>query len=161
MVVLLLLVAQASTATVINGDGFPAPCGFSNSAPRGTNSLLPEWPSALRGTTVARSCVFAVTGHSPPNVLAFNADAFYGGGGIPRATETLLFFPAVDGIRFTAGSGFDPGSTLTAEAFDADDNRLRARSLVLGAPGADRPARARNRKVGNHGRRIGRHLRAR
>lgn len=133
--VLLLVAATTSAATLINFDGWPAPCAFSDtSAARNefiTSGVAFSAPGNDGGAIVNECGVFAVTGHSRPNFLAFNPDGFYLSGGVPRAPETLLFSPIVNGVCFRVGSGFDPGSTLTAEAFDATNISLGAHSMVF------------------------------
>lgn len=133
--VLSLVVAGRSTATVLNFDGVTAPCGFSDTvAVRNQfvgSGVTFSAPGNDGGAILHQCGVFAVTGHSPPNFLAFSAQGFYLNGGIPRAPETLLFSPAVEGVCFRAGSGFSPGSTLTVDAFDGADNSLGSSSLIL------------------------------
>ena len=135
LVVLSLVVADSSIATMVNFDGVAAPCGFSDTvAARNEfvgSGVTFSAPGNDGGAILHQCGVFAVTGHSPPNFLAFNGQGFYLNGGVPRRPETLLFSPTVAAVCFKAGSGFGPGFTLTAEAFDGADNSLASSSLVL------------------------------
>lgn len=135
LIVLSLVMAARSTATVLNFDSVSAPCGFSDTAAARSEfaglGVVFSAPGNDGGAVLNQCGVFAVTGFSSPNFMAFNAGGFYLNGGVPRAPETLLFSPTVGGICFRAGSGFGPGFTLTADAFDGTDNLLASRSLVL------------------------------
>ena len=123
-------------ATLLTFDDVVAPCGFSD-----TQALRNEYvglgvsfsaPGNDGGARLDDCSVMAVNGYSPPNFLAFNAEAFYLNGGTPRTPETLTFAVPMDGVRFKAGSGFDSGFTVTAEAFDSAAMSLGSVSLVVG-----------------------------
>ena len=122
-------------ATLINFDDVAAPTGFSDTqALRNQyagSGLIFSAPGNDGGARLDEGGVFAVTGYSPPNFLAFNAEAFYLNGGIPRTPETLTFAVPMTGVQFKAGSGFDSGFTLTAEAFDDAAMSLGSVSLVV------------------------------
>ena len=65
-----------------------------------------------------------VSGHTPPNFLAFNTDpeVFLSDWGIPRGPETMYFEPPVNEVQAKVGSGWVvPGTTITMEAYDAFD----------------------------------------
>lgn len=135
MIALSLAVAGRSTATVLDFDGVSVPCAFSDTAAARNEfaglGVTFSAPGNDGGAVLHQCGVFAVTGHSPPNFLAFSAEGFYLNGGIPRAPETILFSPAVNSVCVRAGSGFSPGSTLTIEAFDGADISLGSNALVL------------------------------
>jgi len=135
LLLLSLVTAGRCAATLLNFDGVGAACGFSDTA-AARNEFIGSGvtfsaPGHDGGAILDQCGVFAVTGHSPPNFLAFNVDGFYLNGGIPRPPQTVRFSPAVSGVCFRAGSGFRPGSRLTLDAFDAADNALGRRSLIL------------------------------
>jgi hypothetical protein len=130
-----LAAADGSAATMLSFDDVAAPCAFSDTVAVRTafigSGVVFSAPGNDGGAVLNQCGVLAATGHSPPTFLAFNAQGFYLNGGVPRAPGALLFSPAVAAVCFKAGSGFGPGFTLTAEAFDGADNALAGRSLVL------------------------------
>ena len=123
-----LALAESAVATTISFDGAFAPCGFTDTVaarnPFPGSGVTFSAPGNDGGAILNQCGVFAVTGYSAPNFLAFNAQGFYLNSGVPRAPETLVFSPMVAGVCFRAGSGFAPGATLSAEAFDGANQPL-------------------------------------
>ena len=100
-------------ATVIDFDDSAEPCGFSETTALrnkySAQGVVFSGPAALDGGAILNECsFFAVTGHSPPNFLAFNINGFMFDGGIPRGPETLVFDPPVSYVQVNAGDGVDP-----------------------------------------------------
>ena len=88
--------ALSPDATTINFDDLDEPCEFIE-----TTALRDRYlslgvqfsePGSLDGGAILNECGgFGVTGHSPPNVLAFDNGAQLSDGGIPRGPETISF----------------------------------------------------------------------
>lgn len=122
-------------ATVINFDGVPKPCSFilttalrNDFAALGVTFTGGSGPND--GFAILDQCGnFGVTGHSPPNFLAWNETATLSNGGIPKGPETLTFSPAVSLVQVNAGS---PGGGLVKmEAFNAAGGSLGSDSFTL------------------------------
>ena len=122
-------------AVSVDFDDSPAPCEFASTAAlRGEFAAVGVTFSAPGndGGAILDECGnFDVTGHSPPNFLAFNAEALLNDGGIPRDPETILFSPPYPtSVSFKVGSGADPGA-LSADAFDSDDVLVDSQALPM------------------------------
>jgi hypothetical protein len=129
-------VAFILDTTVIDFDESPSPSSLSNAAAirdryigkgvRQTHINAFDGPGVLQ-----HSMALGVTGFSPPNVLVLNDAEFLNSGGKPKFPLYLLFNPPVKSIRMLAG---DPGgSTLTAEAYNANGEVVDSMELVTGA----------------------------
>jgi len=127
----------SANATVINFDDVSAPCLFMDTvalrdqyASLGVTFAGPTGPND--GGAILNECGnFGVSGHSPPNFLAFNAGAVLSDGGIPRNPEIIKFSPLVSEVQINAGSGADAGMSLLMEAFDSTGNLLGADSIIM------------------------------
>ncbi len=123
-------------AIVINFDDVAAPCSFDQ-----TTALRDQYaglgvlfmgPAANDGGGVLDQCGnFGVSGHSPPNFLAFNAGSAFSNGGIPRPPETITFINGASYVQVNAGSYGGAGQIVTMEAFDAAGSSLGSDSLTL------------------------------
>ena len=129
-------VTTAPGGMVINFENAGAPCVFAN-----TVALRNEYAElgvvfasgtgANDGFAVLNQCAnFGVTGFSPPNFLAWNENALYLNGGIPRGPEVILFSPAVTSVQINAGSGISSGQ-VTMEAFNVMGASLGSTSIAL------------------------------
>lgn len=128
------LIPPPPGATIINFDGTPAPSLFAD-----TTALRNEY--AAQGVTFSGPGLndglavlnegggFSVTGHTPPNFLAWNTSAFLLNGGIPKGPETLTFSPPASLVQINAGSSF--GGTITMEAFNAANASLGVSTFPL------------------------------
>ena len=128
-------------ATVINFDDVAAPCNFvSTTALRNQYAglgVLFMGPAANDGGGILDQCGnFGVTGHSPPNFLAFNVNSGFGDGGIPRPPETITFINGASHVQVNAGSGSSAGQLVTMDAFNAGGALVGSDSLTL-APTLD------------------------
>ena len=115
------------TAIVENFDDVGAPCLFMD-----TVALLFKFPSMPaiylgasgppNGGAILNECSnFDVTGHSPPNFLAFNADATLEDGGIPSLPEILWFaWAPVLAVQVNAGVGTGITGPVAMIALDAN-----------------------------------------
>lgn len=100
----------------INFDDQPAPCCFAGQPPLSTHyqavGVVFSGPApGLGGRVLDQSGGFGVSGHSPPNFLAFNP------AGEPTATgpETITFTPPAHSVQIKEGTGTSGGiGTLTA-----------------------------------------------
>lgn len=118
-------------ATVINFDNVSAPCGFAS-----TVALRNEYAAqgvVFRGTPVSSNnggaildeCSnFDVTGHSPPNFLAFNANAPMEDGGIPKIPELIIFINPVSSVQINAGKGYGGSGKVVMIAKDPNFNTV-------------------------------------
>jgi len=75
--------------------------------------------------------LFDVYGHSSPNFLACNCEAYFGDGGIPQGPERLDFTTPVSTVSALVGVGFDLGGSLTLDAYDADDVLIATQTVAL------------------------------
>src|SRR4029079_10349031 len=77
-------------------------------------------PGGRDGAAILRdNSNFRVTGYSLRNFLAFNTAGVMSDGGIPRGPETISFAAPMASVRVLAGTGLDPGHTVTMKAYDA------------------------------------------
>ena len=126
---------QAGGGTLINFDDLAAPCAFADTV-RLTDrysalGVTFAGPGGLDGAAVVNQCGgWNITGHSPPNFLAFNTGATLGDGGIPTGPETLHLDTPVAEVRMLAGVGSGTG-TITVQAFDASDVLVSSRTNTL------------------------------
>lgn len=119
------------TAIVENFDDVGAPCLFMD-----TVALVFKFPSMPaiylgpggppNGGAILDECSnFDVTGHSPPNFLAFNAEATLEDGGIPSLPEILYFaWIPVSAVQVNAGVGFGYTGPVAMVALDANFTML-------------------------------------
>ena len=123
----------ASVPGHIDFDDLTQPCGFFE-----TIALTTEYagigatfagPGGLDGGAILDQCGgFGVTGHSPPNFLAFNTGALLSDGGIPQGPETVTFVQTVDSVSVNAGSS--ASGTITLECFASGGGSVGSQSVV-------------------------------
>jgi hypothetical protein len=128
-------------AIVINFDDAAQPCLFAQTTAL-RDAYAGLWvfftgPAAKDGGGILDQCGgFGVSGHSPPNFLAFNPLSSFSDGGIPRSPETITFITGARHVQVNAGSSSGAGQIVTMEAFDAGGSSLGTDSLTL-APTLD------------------------
>lgn len=125
------------SAPPITFDDLAAPADFPETT-RLTNQIDAPvtfaGPGRRDGGAVLRdNSNFRVTGYSGRNFLAFNTAGVMSDGGIPRGPETISFAAPMASVRLLAGTGLDPGHTLTMRAYDANQVLLASSSIVLAA----------------------------
>ena len=113
------------TAIVENFDDVSAPCLFMD-----TVALLYKPPTPViylgpggppNGGAILNECSnFDVTGHSPPNFLAFNGQAQLSDGGNPTLPEILYFIQPVSSVQVNAGVGAGITGPVVMAAFDTN-----------------------------------------
>ena len=103
---------EVGNAVVINFDGVTAPCLFADTvALKGTfgGAKFKGKGKGNGGAIIDQCGNFLVTGHSPPNFLAFNCSASLKGGGHPRLPESITFLtPSTGDVTLRVGS-YDNG----------------------------------------------------
>lgn len=105
----------------IDFDDATAPCNFIS-----TIALTSEYaalgvifggPDGLDGGAILDECGnFGVSGHSPPNFLAFNVNSTLSNGATPQGPEQISFSQVVDTV--TINGGHSNSGTITLECFD-------------------------------------------
>ena len=76
-----------------------------------------QGPNEKSGGAVLNECSgMGVTGHSPPNFLAFDCGAVLSTGGIPFLPEKIFFTPKVRAVSLKIGSGQSVGETIALTA---------------------------------------------
>jgi hypothetical protein len=123
---------EASVPGDIDFDDGPKPCNFSETVALTTEysalGVVFSGPGGNDGGAILDQCGnFGVTGHSPPNFLAFNTDSNLSNGGIPRGPETLTFSVSADTV--TINGGHDLAGTITLECFDAGAATVGSQSI--------------------------------
>jgi hypothetical protein len=121
----------------INFDDAAQPCAFA-----ATTALRNEYqamgaqfsgPGANDGGAVLDQCgAFGVSGHSPPNFLAFNANSSLSDGGTPTDPEEIVFITPVSYVEIKAGSASGAGTPVTMEAFEAGGSSRGSDTITLG-----------------------------
>ena len=124
---------RASVPGHIDFDDGTQPCAFFE-----TIALTTEYsgigatfagPGGLDGGAILDECGgFGVTGHSPPNFLAFNTGAVLSNGGLARGPETVTFVQTVDTVSVNAGSTF--AGTITLECFASGGGSVGSQSIA-------------------------------
>lgn len=99
-------VQTGSVDTLLNFDDVAAPCVFAETvALRNYNGVLFSGGAPNDGGAILNECGnFGVTGHSPPNFLAFNCSSVLGDGGIPKLPEKVVFPNASTQVSLKIGS---------------------------------------------------------
>jgi hypothetical protein len=127
---------QCSGMVIINFDDFIAPADFpetthltSRYQAQGVTFTGPGGSDG--GAVLNESSLFSVTGYSGRNVLAFNTAGRTSSGGIPRGPESISFALPMVSVRLLAGSGLNPGFSVTLMAYDSASNLLASSSTVL------------------------------
>ena len=134
------IIEPPADAIVIDFDDLEAPCLFKETtalrdryAAQGV-SFDADVPDTKNGGAILHECSdFWVSGHSPPNFLAFSTEgpgAFLSDGGIPQGPETMYFDPPVSQVQANVGSGLDFSGNITMEAYDASDQLLDSDSVA-------------------------------
>ena len=99
MLWIVALSVSAHAQTTIDFDTVSVSCLFINENPLTTQYLAQgvEFQGVGNdGGAVLDQCGnFSVSGHSPPNFLAFNSTAMMANGGVPRPPQTMIFTPEV------------------------------------------------------------------
>lgn len=111
------------TAAIVNFDDVTAPCIFASSTGPLTshyaaNGVTFSGPTPTSGGVILNQCGnFSVSGHSPPNFLAFNIGAgpVLPGGGIATGPETITFARPVQFVQIDVGS--TAAGTITLSCF--------------------------------------------
>jgi hypothetical protein len=127
------LVTPPEGARIVDFDDFqPAPTFLSDA-----NALRQYYeaigidfsgPGNDGGAIVDESGSFGISGFSPPNVLAFNVAATLQSGGKAKFPQTFLFRLPVRYVQFNVGD--TSGLTITAQAFDAEDNVIDTEAVT-------------------------------
>ncbi|MEX2395265.1 MAG: hypothetical protein WD826_12390 [Actinomycetota bacterium] len=127
--------AEAASTTKVNFDVANAPCSFNGTiALRRYKTTTFTGPTVDGGGAILGECAsFGVTGHSPPNFLAFNL-ALLADGGSAMAPEKITFPKKVRLVKVKAGSA--SGGDITMEAFrgpDGTGTSLGSSTLMMGS----------------------------
>jgi len=124
-----------SSPGFVNFDDNTEPCGFSATT-RVTNEYAAfgvtfSGPGGNDGGAVLDECSsFGVTGHSPPNFLAFNSGGVMSDGGFAIGPETMAFsVPPAAGqsgatVTMLCGAGFGTTGDITLECFNSGGGSL-------------------------------------
>jgi len=117
----------------IDFDDNPAPCNFVS-----TIALTDEYsslgvifggPDGLDGGAILDECGnFGVTGHSPPNFLAFNVNSTLSNGATPQGPEEIDFTAIVDTV--TINGGHSSSGTITLECYDSTGMVVGSQSIT-------------------------------
>jgi hypothetical protein len=83
------------------------------------------------GAVLDQSGGFGVSGYSPPNFLAFNANSTLSDGGKPRQPEQVYFLGKASYVELLAGSNSGAGNDVTIEAFNEHGVSLGSTSTIL------------------------------
>lgn len=110
-----------TAAATINFDDAVAPCFFVETAPlRGAQqgAFFFGGNQGLDGGAILDTCSnFGIEPASPPNFLAFNSEAPYTTGGVPKLPEFALFFPQSQSVSMKVSSGgSEPGAVVVVLA---------------------------------------------
>jgi hypothetical protein len=122
--------------TTINFDDGSQPCSFIQTVALRNEyqamGVIFDGPGGNDGGAILDQCgVFSVSGHSPPNFLAFNAGAALSDGGTPTDPEEITFVGTVSSVQVNAGSNSGSGQTLTMEAFNTGGGSLGSDTITL------------------------------
>ena len=103
-----------SQGNLIDFDDIVGHCQFSSSSPLSDEyaeqGVIFVGPTENDGGAILGECSgFNVTGHSPPNFLAFNVNAQFASGGVPRGPESIVFLSPVSQVTIKAGVGSGGG----------------------------------------------------
>ncbi len=128
--------AMSGSVTVIDFDDVTAPCLFSNTVRLTTEyadlNAVFTGPGGNDGGAVLNECGgFGVSGHSSPNLLAFNRGVVLSDGGVPQEPETITFARPVSQVEALVGSNSDAGVLLTMRAYDAGNVLVDSASVTL------------------------------
>ena len=128
--------AEALTGTrLINFDDVVAPGTFDSTTALRDAYLAQgvkfRGPDSNDGGAILTAGSFGVSGHSSPNVLAFNVNATNADGGIPRPPEKIKFTQAVTKVRILAGSNSSAGEKVRMIAFSGTGAIVDRDSLIL------------------------------
>lgn len=135
---ILTVLPPGGESGVINFDEVAAPATFPQTT-RLTDRYRAQGvtfagPGGLDGGAIlSENSLFAVTGYSGRNVLAFNTNGRLSDSGMPRGPETISFATPMAMVSMQAGTGLNPGQSLTLAAYDASNTLLASSSIVLSA----------------------------
>jgi hypothetical protein len=129
------LVTPPEGARIIDFDDVEnAPTSFSNANALRQNyeALGIDFTGVVNngGAVLDENDSFGISGFSPPNILAFNVAATLQSGGQPIFPQGLQFQHPVRYVQFNVGD--TSGLTITAEAFDAENNSIDVENVVPG-----------------------------
>ena len=121
---------------MINFDETQEPCSFLDTTALTTRymalGVVFQGPGPQDGLAVLHECgAFEVTGHSPPNFLAWNHASGLLGGGVPTGPETIHFSPPVSLVQINAGAR--DGGQIRMDAFDGVGGLLGGDALPMTA----------------------------
>jgi len=132
----LTVLVACGEVTVINFDDATAPATF----PQTTHltdryqalGVTFEGPGELDGGAILnRFSNFGVSGYSGRNFLALNSEGVMRDGGVAHRPESIFFATNVSFVRLMAGSGLDPGHSVTLTAYDLNRHAVASASGIL------------------------------
>lgn len=115
------------------------PCLFSETVPIPPTfykhfGFTIEGPNEKSGGAVLDECSgFGVTGHSPPNFLAFDCGAELATGGTPFLPEKIIFKSPVRGVSLKIGSGQSVGESIMLTAKTYSGKVVDTETVILTA----------------------------
>jgi hypothetical protein len=116
---------------------FDPPCAFAETLPLQTAPYLNPVTKAyfVRGEgAVLNECGnFGVSGHSPPNFLAWNCNAFNFDGTRPALPAEIKFLDRVSAVSVKVGSATSTGSTARLVAFNSAFAQIAVAATTVGA----------------------------
>lgn len=117
----------------IDFDDATAPCNFAQTIALTTEyaalGVIFGGPDGLDGGAILDECGnFGVTGHSPPNFLAFNVNSSLQNGATPQGPEQMSFSEVVDTV--TINGGHSSSGTITLECFDGAGASVGMQSIT-------------------------------
>lgn len=127
-----------SAATLINFDDVSAPCVFASTTALRYKSgviFLGTPTSSKNGGAILDECGnFGISGHSPPNFLAFNGNSTLSDGGKPTYPEILIFVSPVSAVQINAACryggqtfmlAFGSSSKIDADKISSNPQELK------------------------------------
>jgi hypothetical protein len=112
---------------------FDPPCIFNQTLPlmiymnQSTNAIF----AAGNGAVLDECGNFGVTGHSPPNFLAWNSSTINFDGSVPALPEVIFFPSLVSAFSVNVGSFSGAGQTATLVALNAAFQPVDSDALTL------------------------------
>jgi hypothetical protein len=116
-----VVVVNPAVPVLINFDDIAAPCFFVSTSPAreeyAAQGVHFNGDGSNGGSILDECGVFAVTGHSPPNFLAFNPSSALG-----LTPQVITFDFPISSFEINAGAGI--GETITVTGYDAGGNAV-------------------------------------
>ncbi len=105
---------QPPTNGTVTFDNVEAPCVFSETtALRGRQEKVTFLAPDANGGGILHECSeFGIDASSEPNFLAFNPNATYSDGGIPKLPQIMILPTAASQVSMKISSGEDPGTPM-------------------------------------------------